>query len=248
MLRFRSPFLAVLSCFALAACGASPESTAAPDTDTTADANEGVDAALEAGADASADVTIDAAPSKVAFASKVVSHHTGENGGYNEDKLPGVVLGPPQGGGCCNGSTDVYSLGNGGEIVLGFDVEIVDGPGTDFLVFENPFEIGGDATNILAEPGEVAVSEDGVSWTVFPCTATKYPYGSCAGWHPVYATPDTPIDPDHPEKAGGDPFDLSDIGVKKARFLRIRDMNAKIPAKAPTAGFDLDGVAVLRFE
>ena len=179
------------------------------------------------------------------YVSRVVSFTKGDGGGYGQDKMPTVVEGPPHGGGCCAGSTDVLSLGDGGEIVVAFDVEIVDGPGVDLLVFENPFEIGGDKTNILAELGEVSVSEDGVSWSTFPCTAREYPYGACAGWHPVYATPDDPVDVDHPEKAGGDPFDLADLGVTRAKFVRVRDMRTKIPSISATAGFDLDAMAVI---
>lgn len=186
--------------------------------------------------------------SEVHYASRVVSYTKGDKGGFNEAKLPGVVLGPPVGGGCCSGSLNVLSLGDGGEIVLTFDVAIVDGPGVDFVVFENPFEPGGDASSVVAEPAEVAVSDDGVTWTAFPCTATAYPYGSCAGWHPVHASAEAPIDPAAPEKAGGDAFDLAAIGVTHARFVRIRDMNRKLPAASPTAGFDLDGVAVLHFQ
>lgn len=186
--------------------------------------------------------------SPVRYASRVVSFTRGEKGGFNEDKLPGVVLGPPEGGGCCAGSLDVLSLGDGGEIVLGFDQAIVDGEGPDFVVFENPFEPSGDPTSVVAEPAEVSVSDDGVTWTPFPCTARAYPYGTCAGWHPVHATAESPIDPREPDRAGGDAFDLAAIGVKRARFVRIRDMNTKYPAAAPTAGFDLDGVAVLHFQ
>ena len=185
---------------------------------------------------------------EVKYASRVVSYTKGDKGGFNENKLPGIVLGPPVGGGCCAGSLNVLSLGNGGEIVLAFDVTIVDRPGADFIVFENPFEPGGEPADVVAEPAEVSVSEDGTTWTPFPCTATAYPYGTCAGWHPVYATAESPIDPSAPEKAGGDAFDLASIGVARARFVRIRDMNRKYPAASPTAGFDLDGVAVLHFQ
>lgn len=184
----------------------------------------------------------------VAYATRVVSYSKGAKGGYHEELLPDVVLGAPKGNGCCAGSLDVLSLGDGGEIVLGFDHDIVDGPGVDFLVFENPFQVSGDPANVVAEPAEVSVSMDGVHWTAFPCTTTKPPFGACAGWHPVYADDEHPVDPAHPEAAGGDPYDLATIGVKRARFVRIRDMNGRFPAAAPTAGFDLDGVAVLHAE
>lgn len=199
--------------------------------------------------DAATDAVSDA-PTRpdVKYATRVVSYKKGNKGGFNEDKLPGVVLGAPTGGGCCSGSLDVLSLGDGGEIIVGFDVAITDAPGVDFVVFENAFEPGGDPTGVVAEPAEVAVSEDGETWHAFPCTPKGYPYGTCAGWHPVYATPEAPIDPREPEKGGGDGFDLATIGVARARFVRIRDMNTQYPAAAPTAGFDLDGVAVLHFQ
>ena len=228
--------LLVPVCLLTAVCGgcasSAPTEHVAP-LDAALDARENGNDAREAGS------------FEAHYATKVVSYSPGDGGGYNSDKLPGVVLGPPEGGGCCAGSVDVVSLGNGGEIVLGFDVEIVDGPGVDFLVFENPFDIGGDPKNPLAEPGEVSVSEDGKTWTTWPCTATTYPYGACAGWHPVLATKASGVDTRDPGKAGGDPFDLADLGVARARYVRIRDMNRKFPAKDGTAGFDLDGVAVI---
>ena len=211
--------------------------------------SDGDDLLPRAGGDAgsNSEAAVDSAVPPVKYVSKVISYTKGAKGGFNEQKLPDVVLGPPIGGGCCAGSLDVLSLGDGGEIVVGFDVAIVDEDGPDFVVFENPFEPSGDPTSVLAEPAEVSVSEDGVTWTAFPCTATAYPYGSCAGWHPVYATAESPIDPRDPARAGGDAFDLAAIGVKRARFIRIRDMLRKFPAASPTAGFDLDGVAVLHF-
>ena len=67
------------------------------------------------------------------FADRVVSYRVGTGGGAREADLPGVVLGPPRGGGPFSGSFDTFSLGLGGEIVLEFtDNVIVDGPGADF--------------------------------------------------------------------------------------------------------------------
>ena len=48
---------------------------------------------------------------------------------------------------------------------------IVDGPGPDFIVFENPFASAGSSTDLFAEPGEVSVSDDGTTWQTFPCIA-----------------------------------------------------------------------------
>jgi hypothetical protein len=178
------------------------------------------------------------------FATGVVSFTPGACAGYGQNAMPAIVLGPPAGGGENEGSLDVVSLGTGGEIVLSFaPEEIVDGPGTDFIVFENAFAIDGNASNVYAEPGEVSVSEDGVTWTTFPCTATSPPYGSCAGWHPVLAS-GASFDP---ASAGGDPFDLSAIGVSRAKLVRIRDKSQEgcaVPGPN-NDGFDLDAVAIL---
>ena len=138
----------------------------------------------------------------------------------------------------------MVKLGKGGSIVLGFAPSvIVDQPGPDFIVFANPFFIGGDATNPFAELSTVAVSNDGQSFQSFPCTATTYPYGSCAGWHPVYANAATPhIDPTAPEGAGGDDFALAQLGLSEARYVRITDRSDL------TTVADLDAVSVVHAE
>jgi hypothetical protein len=183
-----------------------------------------------------------------AFATRVVSFTPGRCAGFGSAEMPAVVLGPPHGEGDTKGSLDVVSLGNGGEIVLSFEPRaIVDGDGPDFIVFENAFYPAGDREKPYAEPAEVSVSEDGTSWVTFPCTATAPPYGSCAGWHPVLSSPESGISPSDPFKAGGDAFDLAEIGVAKARFVRIKDKTAQrcTSAGPDTNGFDLDAVAIV---
>lgn len=183
------------------------------------------------------------------FVDRVVSYTIGPGGGYGEKMLPKIVLGPPHGGGKLQAGTDVLSLGKGGTIVLEFvDNEVFDGPGPDLLVFENAFLVapGDDPTFGFFELAKVEVSEDGKEWKEFPYdTVTRK---GCAGHHPVYANPDTPegrdIDPTDPEKAGGDPFDLADVGLKVARFVRITDLDNGSGDKG-TAGFDLDAVAAV---
>jgi hypothetical protein len=187
------------------------------------------------------------------FVTKVVSFSRGPCSGYGLDLMPDVVEGPPIGQGNLLGSTDVFSLGNGGEIIVSFEPNaIVDGPGVDFIVFENPFYIGGNPDDIYAEPGEVSVSDDGVNWTSFPCTdATQSPpYGQCGGVHPVYSNPDNGISPIDPTTAGGDQYDLADIGVTHATYVRIVDkvMSEPCPESGvlPTKnGFDLDAIAIV---
>jgi len=182
-----------------------------------------------------------------AFVSRVVSFTPGRCGGFGGAEMPDIVLGPPRGAGDTKGSLDVVSLGNGGEIVLGFEpFAIVDGDGPDFVVFENAFFPAGDRDKPYAEPAEVSVSEDGETWVPFPCTSTAAPYGACAGWRPVYASPESAVSPASPE-AGGDPFDLGAIGVARARFVRIKDKTAqRCTSQGPdTNGFDLDAVAAI---
>lgn len=186
------------------------------------------------------------------FVTKVVSTTYGDCAGFGLPSMPAVVLGPPVGGGSGRGSLDVVSLGFEGEIVLSFEPNaIVDGPGADFLVFENAFWAGGDPDRPAAELGEVSVSDDGVTWKTFPCAPGQGPpYGTCAGWRPVYAAPGNGISPVDATTAGGDPFDLADLGVTSARFVRIRDVGSVAcpsdPAGKPTTvGFDLDAVAIV---
>jgi hypothetical protein len=169
------------------------------------------------------------------------------NAGFGQEKFPTIVYGPPVGAGTLSGSLDVLTLGGGGEIVVGFGGNaIVDGPGPDFTLFENPWYIGGDPTDIWAEPGIVSVSDDGVSWVDFPCSSAAYPYTGCAGWHPVLSNPANGISPMDPTQSGGDTFDLADVGVTHARYIRIRDVSFR--GGAPTEGFDLDAAVILNAE
>lgn len=175
----------------------------------------------------------------------VVSFDPGENAGFGQDLFPSIVYGPPLGGGLSQGSVDVLSLGIGGALVLSFgNLRIVDGPGPDFTVFENPFSITDTVT--YAEPGAVAVSSDGETWIPFPCDLSAYPYAGCAGVLPVTSHPDNGISPLDPTQSGGDLFDLSTLGVEEARYVRITDSGlVGTTSTAPAAGFDLDAVALL---
>lgn len=181
------------------------------------------------------------------YASEVVAFAPGANAGFGDTELPGIVLGPPAGKGGGNGSLSVLSLGVGGEIILAFqDQLIVDGEGPDFVVFENPFLIGGDPETPFAEFAEVALSLDGERWETFPCdSGTAYPWPGCAGWSVVEEF-DFCTERLVAGSTGGDLFDLSDLGMPRARFVRIRDLSET--GGAPTAGFDLDAVGAFHLE
>jgi hypothetical protein len=197
---------------------------------------------------ASHDAAADAGdPSTLPYAREVVSFEPGKHAGFGQDDLPDVVLGPPQGGGLERGSLDVLSLGQGGEIVLGFgERAISDGHGADFIVFENAFWPGGDQSAVYAEPGEVSVSDDGKIWKTFACDAGgdgKGHYEGCAGWSPTLEYDPFEVVPLDPKRTGGDAFDLADVAMKHARYVRIRDLAKE--AEGNAAGFDLDAVGIV---
>lgn len=176
------------------------------------------------------------------FADRVVRFEPGANAGFGAGAMPGIVLGPPQGGGDGAGGLHVVSLGHAGVIELAFDETIIDGPGPDLIVFENAF-------STWLETGRVSVSLDGTSWHTFPCAADNAAAGfpGCAGTHPVHAHPDNGIDPHAPAAAGGDAYDLADLGLASIRFVRIEDTGQN-PYVGNSGGFDLDAVAAVHWQ
>ena len=172
----------------------------------------------------------------------VESFTPGDGSGFGDDHFPEIIYGPPYGAGTHGGSTDVLSLGTDGEIVVGFGGNgVVDGEGADFIVFENAFLTG---KNPFKELAQISVSDDGTTWTAFPCKHDALPYDGCAGWHAVCSNPHNDVSPYDPLAAGGDVFDLATIGVKSARFIKIVDQH-NTGWSGGTTGFDLDAVAVI---
>jgi hypothetical protein len=207
------------------------------------------------------------------FPDAVTEFTPGPGGGFQQDLLPDVVLGGPRGAGAFNGSLDVVSLGAGGQITVAFHGSlIVDGPGLDFTVFENPFLVpsGNIAGPPFAEAARVSVSADGVNFVDFPCAlddgAGLHP--GCAGVYPVFANADEPLAPaatepttlpiaaligarlplDLPDGSGGDSFDLADVGLQGARFVRIVSGPGRLPNGGGQAGFDLDAIAAINWQ
>ncbi|MFT6628884.1 MAG: hypothetical protein ACJA1R_002158 [Flavobacteriales bacterium] len=174
------------------------------------------------------------------YAEAVVSFEPGDGAGYGTDDLPGVVTGPPAATPEGVGSLDVLSLGSGGAITLAFAVPIVDGPGVDFIVYENAFAIA-DSDDVFAELGAVGVSEDGVAFTWFSCD-TDTTIG-CAGKSPTLPHEPCALDELSLAATGGDGFDLSSVGLDEVRFVRVEDVS--LSGASPSAGFDLDSVGVV---
>ncbi len=217
------------------------------------------------------------------FAVEIVDVHYGDAAGYGQDYAPDNVLGPPTGGGNVSpqsGDDELLSLGIGGWIILRLGYEIIDGEGPDLAVFENPFFTAGQPDNIYTEAAVVEVSPDGETWHRFPCDynpegegpvvfANPANFTGLAGVHPVFANPAEGIDPFNPEQAGGASFDLADLELDSATYVRIMDTGDSVrspgtetyddngdliddagnhlPEGGGKGAFDLDAVAVINF-
>ncbi|MBZ0273301.1 hypothetical protein K8I61_14780 [bacterium] len=196
------------------------------------------------------------------FAADVIDYEIGVSGGFGEDYLPGNVLGAPVGFGPGQGNNDerdVFSLGHGGWIVLEMKVDIADGDGPDFVVFENPFNIGDTGLRFI-ETAFVEVSADGVDFVRMPNDydptdvspqADPASFSGFAGVTTVSANLDPDgdgetddwIDPADLTVSGGDAFDLADAGLASARYVRIIDTGSI--ARAPgTESYDDDGTLI----
>lgn len=164
------------------------------------------------------------------------------------------MLGPPEGFGAGAGSTDVYTLGVQGEVVLELDTKAWDGPGTDLIVFENPFIVAGSFWDAYVDALYVEVSSNGTDFARFPndfdgpagpylsgsfqLGADVAYYDGFAGVLPVNAFPPT-VEPLDVVKAGGDAFDLEDLAahplvltghldLQKVTHIRLIDVEAGV--------------------
>ncbi len=194
--------------------------------------------------------THSSAQTKSVFATRVVASNTNNNAGGGTFN-PQNAVGAPSGGGLGAGSTHVHSLGVGGSLTLGFDVILTDGPGADFVVFENPFLVG-SGSRVFAEAIFVEVSSDGKQFARFPsfyygpsssggsfAVSHVNMFDGLAGVGPVLAgSANHPkADPQDVVTAGGDALDLADLkghplvlqGVVKLQaisFVRLVDVVA----------------------
>ncbi len=178
---------------------------------------------------------------------------SGQNSGQGSDYFPQNIHGPPDSMATqLTGSADpaeIASIGLGGRIILQFtDNLIFDGPGPDFTVFENVFlhQQGPKAGLPFAEPAQVAVSTDGITFYAFPFDSLTLQ--GCAGVTPTNGW----ADPTKPDSSGGDSFDLTILGLDTVRFVELRDITAFIindaqhPFWDPTlSGFDLDAIVAV---
>jgi len=220
-------------------------------------------------------VKVETGPNR--YVSKIIEFNIGENQHPSYTDSFKVLKGP-KGLGRDEGSLDVLSLGVNGSIILGFDVKITNGPGNDFIVFENPlYKYNSD--KVYAELMFVEVSTDGTNYVRFPSISktTKsgiiYPNDviNLAGVNPVYANVDkNDINPYDPIVAGGDAFDLDilfdDSKVKSGlvdidniNYIKLIDIkgdgssfdsrnNPIYDATDMDNGADLDAIAVINYK
>ncbi len=206
-------------------------------------------------------------------ATHVVAFDTNNNAGGGVFN-PGNALGAASGLGSSNGSSHVHSLGVSGYLALGFGVTLVDGPGADFIVAENPFTIS--VGQVYAELMFVEVSSNGADFARFP---SKFFVGNgssfaintvgyvsgLAGQTPVFANPtNVNVDPQDLVEAGGDAFDLADLrthplvisgavvlnGIAQVRLVDVVsgqsvDSRGRVILDPSSGSADVDAVTVI---
>ncbi len=187
-------------------------------------------------------------------------------GGYERGPGAEAYTNPDRAIGPASGiATDVVVLGQGGSIVLDMGTPFGDTPGADFAVWENGI-FDQRTGNLFLELGRLAVSSNGTNYATFPVKARRTTpvgpgeavdpglYDGFAGVHPV---------------GTGTAFDLSKLSqteevtrgwvdLSAIRYVRITDVIGNGDEKdrdgnpiydpfptTGTAGFDLDGVAIL---
>jgi hypothetical protein len=164
------------------------------------------------------------------------------------------IYGPPHGfGGRAQNAIaeDLVALDDGARLVVELDgLELIDGPGTDLVVFENPFEVGRGLTRWM-EPGVVEFGVGSVSCAVrevvdptVPAAIAGDPARYVTGFFgiaPVRANPDrNDLVPGH-VAGGGDGFDLAATRCEAADRVELVDVAGD--------GFspDIDAIALVHW-
>ena len=179
------------------------------------------------------------------WADAVVSFTPGEGSGFGENFFPDNVLSPPDPDPTLTEFVasakpqELLSLGHGGEIIVEFiDNFIVNGEGPDFTVFENVFYFFGTEEPFI-EAAFVAVSMDGVHFVEFSWDTTTFE--GFAGVTPTFDN-QNPVDT---SVSGGDSFDLANVGLPYARFVKLTDIG-DLKQEGPFNGdFDLDAIVAV---
>ncbi len=168
-----------------------------------------------------------------------------------------AALGPAEGN-----SADVVSLGDGGQATLTFDVQIADGDGWDFAVFENALN------DTFLELALVQVSSNGTDFYTFPAVSLTPDSAQVPTFGEVNCTKINNLAGKY-RQGYGTPFDLADFcecgypDLQHITHIRIVDavgciddeyatfdsqghkINDPWPTPFETGGFDLDAVGVI---
>lgn len=159
-------------------------------------------------------------------------------------------------------SVDIISLGDKGNITLGFEHPIKNGSGNDFAVFENSFD------EFFLELAHVEVSTDGIRFVRLPSISETHPATQTSSFGNTDATDIYNLAGKY-KQGYGTPFDLADIidstgiNLDSINFVRIIDVvgsinpnfatfdsqgnivNDPYPTAFSSGGFDLDAIGVI---
>lgn len=172
---------------------------------------------------------------------------------------PGNATGTPDG--------SIVSLGDSGIAVLTFPVQITNGPGPDFAVFENGFANPLAPEKAFLELAFVEVSSDGVNFYRFPAQSLTQTDTQLVNSSYLYAAQLHNLAGKYISQFGT-PFDLEELAavpgldVNHITHVRIVDVvgdigahgsddingnriNDPYPTAFPSGGFDLDAVGVI---
>ncbi|HZZ30195.1 MAG TPA: hypothetical protein VFE46_19510 [Pirellulales bacterium] len=136
----------------------------------------------------------------------------------------------------------VVSLGDGGQIAVQFAQPILNGPGSDFAVFENGFASGTPPQAFL-ELGFVDVSSDGVNFFRFPSvslTQTTTQISNANLLDPTY------LHDLAGDTLAGTPFDLQELAgnplldVNDVQYVRVTDVIGNINKGLGPGTYSLD--------
>ncbi|OQX77468.1 MAG: hypothetical protein B6D64_08210 [Bacteroidetes bacterium 4484_276] len=159
-------------------------------------------------------------------------------------------------------SVDVVSLGDMGQATLTFDVDIADGEGWDFAVFENALN------DTFLELAFVLVSSDGENFYEFPAVSLTDQFVQIPTFGELNCTKINNFAGKY-RQGYGTPFDLAEViggqglDLQKITHIKITDaigciqnqfasfdseghvVNDPWPTPFETGGFDLDAVGVI---
>jgi hypothetical protein len=159
------------------------------------------------------------------------------------------------------GSNGVVSLGDGGSAICNFSIQVSNGPGYDFAVFENGFD------DFFLELAFVEVSSDGINFFRFPATSLTQDTVQVSTFDSLDATQLNNLAGKY-RALYGTPFDLQELNavagldINAVTHIKIIDVvgcisnystydqygtkiNEPWPTAFATGGFDLEAIGII---